>query len=253
MRHPGGMAVVIETEYEPARTVEADARNRLGRILDPEGRTHGGGGRGSHPRSPWRRIPRPPGRNPDRHLSVLHLFRDAPARRPGPQMAALRLATRRNRRTGGLHRTDVAVRTENRPRRRDSRTSRSEHGAHAPDRDTRPKPGSPAKRGRVPAPGGRRADHPDGNGDLAQRLHFPGRHRRRPRHRGPQRVARRAGKGVEDQSPRQLAARSEDQLLAHLQGRARPVEEDPGSRRGRDPGPSDRDGPRNWRTSARRP
>ncbi len=31
------MAVVIETEYEPARTVEADARNRLGRILEPEG------------------------------------------------------------------------------------------------------------------------------------------------------------------------------------------------------------------------
>ncbi len=37
VRHPGGMAVVIETEYEPARTVEADARNRLGRILEPEG------------------------------------------------------------------------------------------------------------------------------------------------------------------------------------------------------------------------
>ena len=31
------MAVVIETEYEPARTVEADALARLGRILEPEG------------------------------------------------------------------------------------------------------------------------------------------------------------------------------------------------------------------------
>lgn len=37
VRHPGGMAVVIETEYEPARTVEADAQGRLGRILEPEG------------------------------------------------------------------------------------------------------------------------------------------------------------------------------------------------------------------------
>ena len=37
VRHPGGMAVVIETEYEPAKTVEVDARNRLGRILEPEG------------------------------------------------------------------------------------------------------------------------------------------------------------------------------------------------------------------------
>ena len=37
VRHPGGMPVVIETEYEPARTVENDARNRLGRILEPEG------------------------------------------------------------------------------------------------------------------------------------------------------------------------------------------------------------------------
>ena len=37
VRHPGGMAVIIETEYEPARTVEADARGRLGRVLEPEG------------------------------------------------------------------------------------------------------------------------------------------------------------------------------------------------------------------------
>ncbi len=37
VRNPGGMPVVIETEYEPARTVEREARDRLGRVLEPEG------------------------------------------------------------------------------------------------------------------------------------------------------------------------------------------------------------------------
>lgn len=34
VRHPGGAPVVIETEYEPARTVEEDAKSRLGKTLE---------------------------------------------------------------------------------------------------------------------------------------------------------------------------------------------------------------------------
>ncbi len=37
VRHPGGMPVVVETEYEPARTVESDACARLGLTLEPDG------------------------------------------------------------------------------------------------------------------------------------------------------------------------------------------------------------------------
>ena len=33
VRHPGGLAVVLETEFEPARTVEQDALRRLGGVL----------------------------------------------------------------------------------------------------------------------------------------------------------------------------------------------------------------------------
>ncbi|WP_152535201.1 hypothetical protein [Candidatus Synechococcus spongiarum] len=38
IRHPGGLPVVIETEYSPARTVESDARARLGKMLQGDGR-----------------------------------------------------------------------------------------------------------------------------------------------------------------------------------------------------------------------
>ncbi len=34
LHHPGGLSVVIETEFEPARTVERDALQRLGRVTD---------------------------------------------------------------------------------------------------------------------------------------------------------------------------------------------------------------------------
>ena len=37
VHHPGGVPVVVETEYEPARTVEQDARARLGRLLHETG------------------------------------------------------------------------------------------------------------------------------------------------------------------------------------------------------------------------
>lgn len=36
--HPGGLPVVVETEYTPAYTVEADARDRLGKTLRSDGR-----------------------------------------------------------------------------------------------------------------------------------------------------------------------------------------------------------------------
>ncbi len=37
VRPPAGMPIVLETEYDPARTVEDDARNRLGRTLRDTG------------------------------------------------------------------------------------------------------------------------------------------------------------------------------------------------------------------------
>ena len=37
VRHPGGLPVVVETEYTPARTVEDDARQRLGKSLESTG------------------------------------------------------------------------------------------------------------------------------------------------------------------------------------------------------------------------
>ena len=37
VRPPAGMPIVLETEYDPARTVENDARNRLGRVLRETG------------------------------------------------------------------------------------------------------------------------------------------------------------------------------------------------------------------------
>ena len=37
VRHPGGLPVAVETEYTPARTVEQDARRRLGKILRETG------------------------------------------------------------------------------------------------------------------------------------------------------------------------------------------------------------------------
>ena len=37
VRHPGGLPVVVETEYTPARTVESDARQRLGKTLAATG------------------------------------------------------------------------------------------------------------------------------------------------------------------------------------------------------------------------
>ena len=38
IRHPGGLPVVIETEYSPAPAVEKDARARLGKMLQGDGR-----------------------------------------------------------------------------------------------------------------------------------------------------------------------------------------------------------------------
>ena len=38
IRHPGGLPVVVETEFTPARTVEADACARLGKTLQRDGR-----------------------------------------------------------------------------------------------------------------------------------------------------------------------------------------------------------------------
>ncbi|MYF20420.1 MAG: hypothetical protein F4218_07370 [Synechococcus sp. SB0677_bin_5] len=38
IRHPGGPPVVVETEYNPAHTVEDDARARLGKMLEDGGR-----------------------------------------------------------------------------------------------------------------------------------------------------------------------------------------------------------------------
>lgn len=38
IRHPGGLPVVVETEYSPAHTVEDDARARLGKTLQRDGR-----------------------------------------------------------------------------------------------------------------------------------------------------------------------------------------------------------------------
>ena len=37
VRPPAGMPIVLETEYDPARTVEDDAKNRLGRVLRDTG------------------------------------------------------------------------------------------------------------------------------------------------------------------------------------------------------------------------
>ena len=37
VRHPGGLPVAVETEYTPAHTVEADARERLGKTLQKTG------------------------------------------------------------------------------------------------------------------------------------------------------------------------------------------------------------------------
>ena len=37
VRHPGGLPVAVETEYTPAHTVEADARERLGKTLQETG------------------------------------------------------------------------------------------------------------------------------------------------------------------------------------------------------------------------
>ena len=37
VRHLGGLPVAIETEYTPASTVEQDARERLGKILELTG------------------------------------------------------------------------------------------------------------------------------------------------------------------------------------------------------------------------
>ncbi len=37
IRHPGGLTVIVETEFEPARTVENDARGRLGAIVAETG------------------------------------------------------------------------------------------------------------------------------------------------------------------------------------------------------------------------
>jgi len=37
VRHPGGLPVAVETEYTPARTVEDDARQRLGKRLESTG------------------------------------------------------------------------------------------------------------------------------------------------------------------------------------------------------------------------
>ena len=39
IRHPGGAPVVVETEFEPARTVEAEARARLGLVMADSGET----------------------------------------------------------------------------------------------------------------------------------------------------------------------------------------------------------------------
>ena len=39
VRHPGGLPVAVETEYAPARTVETDARERLGKELRETGDT----------------------------------------------------------------------------------------------------------------------------------------------------------------------------------------------------------------------
>ena len=38
VNHPGSLPVVIESEFEPARTVEVDARSRLGKSLSADGR-----------------------------------------------------------------------------------------------------------------------------------------------------------------------------------------------------------------------
>ena len=38
VNHPGGLPVAIESEFDPARTVEADARSRLGKSLSADGR-----------------------------------------------------------------------------------------------------------------------------------------------------------------------------------------------------------------------
>ena len=37
IRHPGGLTVIVETEFEPAHTVERDARGRLGAIVEDTG------------------------------------------------------------------------------------------------------------------------------------------------------------------------------------------------------------------------
>ena len=37
VRHPGGLPVAVETEYIPARSVEQDARQRLGKTLRETG------------------------------------------------------------------------------------------------------------------------------------------------------------------------------------------------------------------------
>ena len=39
IRHPGGLSVIVETEYEPASTVEDDALDRLGKTLSENGET----------------------------------------------------------------------------------------------------------------------------------------------------------------------------------------------------------------------
>ena len=39
IRHPGGLSVIVETEYEPASTVEDDALDRLGQTLSENGET----------------------------------------------------------------------------------------------------------------------------------------------------------------------------------------------------------------------
>ena len=37
VNHPGGLPVAVETEFEPARTVEQDALTRLGQLTGPAG------------------------------------------------------------------------------------------------------------------------------------------------------------------------------------------------------------------------
>ena len=87
---PGRSPVVIEAEYDPARTVEPEARERLGMPVERATPSHRGGYCAALPQRRERRL-RPARRHRGRYPVLLRLHR---RRRPDPSFPAVRLAGR---------------------------------------------------------------------------------------------------------------------------------------------------------------